>query len=232
MVFVNLAEGERFYLRVLLSHVPGPTGWDDLYTVNRVLYTTFRRASLERGLIESDSLATQTLAEASQKEFPPGLQRLFATILFFCEPGDVLLKDINVYMQSMGKSVDVFDLPALNPDLSMQSGGFREVEEEYSIIVEEEHPRTRETLNPDQQAAYTGIMKHVDADSPGVFFIDGSGDGKNVPLQGLACREWHRSTSSFCHNNNMGLSIDGQEASSRGGRPDHARHHGGKTTVR
>nr|GEW31827.1 ATP-dependent DNA helicase PIF1-like [Tanacetum cinerariifolium] len=179
---------------------------DDLYIVNRVLYITFRRAALERGLIESDSLAKQTLFEASQKEFPPGLQRLFATILIFYEPGDVrrlwddhydslsedftcryqnahlvrnmVLKDINVYMQSMGKSVDDFDLPELNLDLSMQSGGFQEVKEEYFIIVEEEHLHARETLNTDQQAAYTEIIKHVDADSPGVFFIDGPGDGK------------------------------------------------------
>nr|GEU87304.1 hypothetical protein [Tanacetum cinerariifolium] len=83
----------------------------------------------------------------------------------------MVLKDINVYMQSMGKSVDNFDLP----DLNMQSGGFREMEEEYSIIVEEEHLRARKALNPDQQAAYNEIMKHVDGHSPGVFFIDGPG---------------------------------------------------------
>nr|GFB54168.1 hypothetical protein [Tanacetum cinerariifolium] len=85
-------------------------------------------------------------------------------------------------------SVDDFDLLELNPDLSMQSVGFREVEEEYSIIVEKEHIRARETLNPDQQATYTEIMKQVDADSLSVFFIDGpGGDGKNILLHGLAC---------------------------------------------
>nr|GEY78910.1 hypothetical protein [Tanacetum cinerariifolium] len=39
MVFANPTEGERFYLRVLLQHVKGPTGFDYVYTVNDVLYT-------------------------------------------------------------------------------------------------------------------------------------------------------------------------------------------------
>ncbi|GKE45953.1 helicase-like protein, partial [Tanacetum coccineum] len=39
MVFANPTKGERFYLRALLQHVKGPTGFDYLYTVNDVLYT-------------------------------------------------------------------------------------------------------------------------------------------------------------------------------------------------
>nr|GEZ91652.1 hypothetical protein [Tanacetum cinerariifolium] len=54
MVSANLAEGERFYLRVILQHVKGPTGFDYLYTVTDVLYTTFCRAALERVLIKTD----------------------------------------------------------------------------------------------------------------------------------------------------------------------------------
>nr|GEZ62766.1 hypothetical protein [Tanacetum cinerariifolium] len=50
MGFANPAEGERFYLRVLLQHVKRPTGFDYLYTINDVLYITFRGAALERGL--------------------------------------------------------------------------------------------------------------------------------------------------------------------------------------
>ncbi|GKG52385.1 hypothetical protein Tco_0547260, partial [Tanacetum coccineum] len=41
MVSVNPANGKRFYLRVLLQHVKGSTGFDYLYTVDDVLYTTF-----------------------------------------------------------------------------------------------------------------------------------------------------------------------------------------------
>ncbi|GJZ02049.1 hypothetical protein Tco_0520010 [Tanacetum coccineum] len=89
MVFANPAEGERFYLCVLLQHVKGPTGFDYLYTVDDVLYTTFRRVALERGLIKSDNHIHACLREASTHELPYALRRLFATIIIFCEPGDV-----------------------------------------------------------------------------------------------------------------------------------------------
>ncbi|GJV77002.1 hypothetical protein Tco_1323516 [Tanacetum coccineum] len=89
MVYANLAEGERFYLCVLLLHVKRPTGFDYLYTVNDVLYTTFRRAALERGLIKSDDHIHACLRESSTHEMPDPLRRLFATLLIYCEPRDV-----------------------------------------------------------------------------------------------------------------------------------------------
>ncbi|KAJ9561616.1 hypothetical protein OSB04_006776, partial [Centaurea solstitialis] len=81
LVYANPSEGERYYLRLLLSHISGPTSFEDLYTVNGILHPTFRKAALERGLIETDDNLSQCLAEASL--------RLFATILIYCETGDV-----------------------------------------------------------------------------------------------------------------------------------------------
>ncbi|XP_024974822.1 uncharacterized protein LOC112512927 [Cynara cardunculus var. scolymus] len=89
LVYANPAEGERYYLRLLLSHISGPTSFKDLFTVNGILYPTFRKAALERGLIETDDNLSQCLAEASLFQFPKALRRLFATILIYCEPGDV-----------------------------------------------------------------------------------------------------------------------------------------------
>nr|XP_043615698.1 uncharacterized protein LOC122587585 [Erigeron canadensis] len=89
LVSANPAEGERYYLRLLLCHVSGPTSFDDLYTANGLLHTTFLKSVLERGLIESDSNLLDGLAEASLFQFPCALRRLFATILIFYEPGDV-----------------------------------------------------------------------------------------------------------------------------------------------
>ena len=39
--FASPNSGERFYLQTLLTVVPGPTSFDDLKTVNGVLYPTF-----------------------------------------------------------------------------------------------------------------------------------------------------------------------------------------------
>ncbi|CAH1432688.1 unnamed protein product [Lactuca virosa] len=200
LVSANPAEGERYYLRLLLSHISGPTCFEDLYTVNNVKHPTFRKAALERGLIESDDGLSQCLTEASLFQFPNALRRLFATILTFCEPGDVrklwydhynalsedyrrqyesvervqnmVLTDIKVFLQSMSDNIDDFDLLKINENVNLESGVFREVQEECSVVIEPEHLQARAFLNPEQKFVYNEIMRHVNNDIPGVFFID------------------------------------------------------------
>ena len=52
---VSPSEGERFYLRVILNHVKGPTEFQDLLTVNEITYPTFKQAAEQRGLLENDN---------------------------------------------------------------------------------------------------------------------------------------------------------------------------------
>ncbi|XP_076932634.1 uncharacterized protein LOC143598255 [Bidens hawaiensis] len=139
IVSANPAEGERYYLRLLLTHVRGPNSFDDLCTVNGVQHTTFRKAALEMGLIDDDTTLSQCLAEAAVFNFPRALRRLFAIILKFCRPGDVrqlwtthydnlsenhrrnsqnnshiqdmVLNEIGNFLHSMGKTLQQYDLP-------------------------------------------------------------------------------------------------------------------------
>nr|XP_043615700.1 ATP-dependent DNA helicase PIF1-like [Erigeron canadensis] len=87
----------------------------------------------------------------------------------------MVLTDIKVFLQSMGKNLKDFDLPRLTVDVNLQSRGFREVLEESSLGVEIKHLCARESLNADQKAAYDEIISRVDNNLPGVFFIDGPG---------------------------------------------------------
>ncbi|KAJ9567032.1 hypothetical protein OSB04_002998 [Centaurea solstitialis] len=195
LVSANPSEGEHYYLRLLLSHISGPTCFENLYTIKGILHSTF---PLERGLIETDDNLSHCLAEASVFQFASALRRLFATILIYCEPGDVrklwdeqydslsedyrrhhenvegvqdmVLTGIVDFLQSIGKNLDDFDLPSLNTAATLESRGFRE-----SIIVESEDLRARNSLNPDQMHVFDEIMRHVDNDWPGVFFVDGPG---------------------------------------------------------
>ena len=48
----NPAEGEHYYLRVLLNHVAGATSFECLRTVDGKILATFREATERRGLIE------------------------------------------------------------------------------------------------------------------------------------------------------------------------------------
>jgi hypothetical protein len=89
LVSANPAEGERYFLRVLLNHVPGATSWRHLRTVNGVHYDSFHDAASVAGLIEDDNTLDECLTESSMVQMPSSFRRLFATILVFCELKDV-----------------------------------------------------------------------------------------------------------------------------------------------
>ena len=52
---VSPFDGEKFNLYVLLNHVKGPTGLDDLLTVNGITYPTFKQAIEQRGLLKNNN---------------------------------------------------------------------------------------------------------------------------------------------------------------------------------
>jgi hypothetical protein len=74
IVYANPAEGERYFLRVLLNHVRGATSFEDLRTVVGVAYSTFREACEKRGLIETDRSVDDCLTEATIFQMPCALR--------------------------------------------------------------------------------------------------------------------------------------------------------------
>ena len=90
IVSAHPAEGERFYLRLLLNHVTGATSYADLRTVDGDTLPSFREAAQMRGLLEADDTIDECLNEAAIYQMPSALRRLFATILVYCEPNDVV----------------------------------------------------------------------------------------------------------------------------------------------
>nr|KAJ0206579.1 hypothetical protein LSAT_V11C500239490 [Lactuca sativa] len=135
----------------MINEIRRPTCFEDIYTTNGVLHPTFRKSALERGLIVTDDNLSQCLAEASLFQYPNALRRLFAMILIFCEPGDVrklwcdhydslsedyrkqyacskrvqnmVLIDIRVFLQSLGKKLSDYGLPDVNEDINLQARG-------------------------------------------------------------------------------------------------------------
>ena len=83
-------EIERYHLRLLLLQTPGATSFKDLRTVNGHEYLTFREAAEKRGLIMDDGDSDQCLEEACQFQMPNQLRILFAQIIIFNKPKDVL----------------------------------------------------------------------------------------------------------------------------------------------
>ena len=77
---------ERFYLRLLLQHVRGPTSFEDIRTVNGQEYKTFADAARARGLAENDSEWDDCLKDGCSFKMPNQLRTLFVIILIFCTP--------------------------------------------------------------------------------------------------------------------------------------------------
>ncbi|XP_059306933.1 uncharacterized protein LOC132058454 [Lycium ferocissimum] len=61
----NPKAGERYYKRLLLNHVRGPSSFKDLLAVNGRQCETFKEEDKERGLLESDN----SISEAWERLF-------------------------------------------------------------------------------------------------------------------------------------------------------------------
>jgi hypothetical protein len=85
MYFVPPNAGERYYLRLLLTHVPGATSFDFLKTVKGEKFNSYREACIEHGLLEDDTEWDRCLTEASELQTGKQLRNLFAMILAQCD---------------------------------------------------------------------------------------------------------------------------------------------------
>ncbi|XP_027082697.1 uncharacterized protein [Coffea arabica] len=88
LVTVSPTEGERYYLRLLLSHVHAPTSFEDLLTVNGKLALSYREAAFEMGLLQSDTYLEDALTDAATFQMPFSLRTLFAVLLVYCSPSN------------------------------------------------------------------------------------------------------------------------------------------------
>ena len=88
--FVSPTAGKRFYLRLLLCHVKGPTSFADLRTVEGLCHPTFQAACVALGLLEDDNEWNEALEEASVTQTGHMLRNLFVSILVNCTPAQPL----------------------------------------------------------------------------------------------------------------------------------------------
>jgi len=80
--------GERFYLRMLLYHIPAPTSFEFLKTHDGVVYDTFQAACSARGYLATDDEWHRCLQEAGLIQTGHQLRQLFASILLNNSPQD------------------------------------------------------------------------------------------------------------------------------------------------
>jgi hypothetical protein len=86
--FCPPSAGERYCIQMLLYHVPGPTSFEYLRTVDSVLRDTFQDACAARGLLETDNEWDSCLTEAATIDTGSQLQELFVSILLHNNPSN------------------------------------------------------------------------------------------------------------------------------------------------
>lgn len=47
--YVLPCDGDKYFLRLIVFHVPGATNFEDLQTINGIAYTTFKETCIQRG---------------------------------------------------------------------------------------------------------------------------------------------------------------------------------------
>ena len=88
LIYIHPAAGELYYMRLLLNETRGSTCYEDLKTVNGMVYSTFQEACEALGLLGNDQEWTNALPQASEWATPQELRQLFVTIIMFCEVGN------------------------------------------------------------------------------------------------------------------------------------------------
>ncbi|GET63088.1 uncharacterized protein LOC101240230 [Rhizophagus irregularis DAOM 181602=DAOM 197198] len=86
LYMVQPTEGERYYLRILLTHVSGATSFNSLKTVNGQICRTFKETCIQLGLLQDDCEWNICLHEASTMKTEKQLRHLFSMILLICQP--------------------------------------------------------------------------------------------------------------------------------------------------
>ena len=75
-----------FFLRILLLKVKGPKSFEDLRTVDGVVYDTYQEAAVKLGLFEDDTTLEQTLEEAYSIKFGRVFRHCFVMLLINAAP--------------------------------------------------------------------------------------------------------------------------------------------------
>ncbi|XP_078430714.1 uncharacterized protein LOC144702538 [Wolffia australiana] len=102
--FVCPSDNTRYYLWLMLHHVLGATCYEDLCTVDDVVYDTYQRAAATHGLLHSDAEFHNNLALASGVASPCQLCELFAMMLLYCEISQPVVL-FEKYLEAMSEDI-------------------------------------------------------------------------------------------------------------------------------
>ncbi|KAG0586650.1 hypothetical protein KC19_2G106400, partial [Ceratodon purpureus] len=168
LYFARPAEGECFYLRLLLTTIAGPRSFEDLRTVNGVVHGTFKDACNALGLLQDDG-------DYYGKDFV--LICVMTCVIVFANTMDYLSQVKKKYtILAFFLLMRYYPIPTLNWS---HHRGNRFIDEQLQwnredleLYVQEHEPQ----FNEDQRYCYDVILSSIEDQSGVVFFVNGPAD--------------------------------------------------------
>ena len=73
-----------------LNHSAGKTSFEDMRTVNEIVYDSYKDTCIALGLLKDDELWKMVMEDAKQQKMPSQMRELFCVLLLFCDVSDPL----------------------------------------------------------------------------------------------------------------------------------------------
>ena len=205
--------GELFYLRAVLQHKAGQS-WNDLYTIDGVMYPSFQAVAIALGLFPQDGEAYYAMQEAIQVLYSPSqLRFLFASILtefptdapqLYADFLEDMASDLKLvfpynnqwenelrqslqrYLQSRGSSLKDYDLP-MPTVVSTEVALEHAAFDSRFVEMTLKVEEAMATFNPEQQHVYKNLQQGIsNPGGPLLHFLDGkAGRGKTFLMNCL-----------------------------------------------
>jgi len=180
--------------------VKGAQSFEDVRTVDSIIYDTFEAPARAHKLIESDEHIINCLDEAVFLKIPNQLRNLFATIIIYSRPSnvrellfykydknmiedyilqytediakDLLLHDINDYLKTEGKSLAMYRLPNPKPLLNL----LPYLSNNNPEVMKNLSLLNQQSFNIDKKKAFTTINDAIYKNGKKMlFYLDGPG---------------------------------------------------------
>ncbi|XP_076945952.1 uncharacterized protein LOC143617209 [Bidens hawaiensis] len=167
---VSPSLGEVYFLRVLLNKVKGPRSFDEIKTVNGVIYATFRDACYALGLLDDDSEYIEAIQEASQSGSGFFLRNLFASMLMsnsISRPEFVWEKTWSIYLSLTEEQLKNLTLYEIEKFLLRNNYSLRR-------FLTMPYP-DNESLSSSNNRLIIQELSAIEGDNGGVFFVYGYG---------------------------------------------------------
>uniref|UniRef100_A0A0R0L851 ATP-dependent DNA helicase n=1 Tax=Glycine max TaxID=3847 RepID=A0A0R0L851_SOYBN len=197
LIWVPPTTSELFYLRMMLTTCKGPTSFEDIRTVENVLYPTYREVCFAMSFLQDDREFVEAIKEVKDWGTTNYLRKLFVLILLTeldiddDQLKNLTLLEIEKLVHANQKSLK--DYPTMpypegaNPAWCLENSLILSELNYNNDEARSEFENLFSSMTDEQKQIYQKIMQDVNNNEGGMFFLYGyGGTGKTYIWRTLA----------------------------------------------